>query len=174
MKKIILLLLLMMPSLIVCNAQTDSLNMWNITGQYLFEQGEISLQGLKYPIKTDNGTAYSFHIYNGKSKSRIEDPDYMIPETKTFELYLFYSDRPHAYYYLLFVKNGEYKIINMRESIENIMIQGVITSSYLHLTEQESLYMFEQAIQYCRINSQNQEGEPFIINWSKVKGKGSN
>ena len=158
MKTIIIVLIMTCLSVIKVSAQTD--NIWQVTSTYLIDRGEIAPDQNVLPVKSKNGTKISFYL--SQDNQAILDPKYTIPLQDTLSIYKFSGLSPHATRYLLFVKNGVWKIINVAESLPSVMAQGIALCEILNLSPEDEYYIFQEILKNYQFNQSRKNGAPIV------------
>jgi len=144
--KIILLIFLFVCGLApVLFAQ--SVNIWDVTFDFLVKNGYSLPDGYRRPTKTnDNYIVYPYFIY-GQNGS-IDDPNFIIPNDSKLDSYSFGSIFRQHYTHLLFVKNGKYRIINMGKTLPDIIMQSCSLCNDLGLDDNELVDVINEVIRY--------------------------
>ncbi len=156
MKRVVFIaLVLILISARELKGQSEGTNIWDITSDFLVRNGEKESGSEKYPSKTENSRSWSLFLNDLTQRTEIEDPSYLIPKTDSLMIYGFSALSPHAPYHLMFVKNGIYRIINMRDGLIGILEQGVSASEFLCLDDDDVFAIFQEILNRYEVNLKN-------------------
>lgn len=145
--KIILLMFIFCGEL-SSNSFAQSVNIWDITFNFLVENGYLSPDNYSRPTKIkENHIVYPYFIFGGPD-GRIDDPDFIVPNHNELDSYSFGSIFRQYYTHLLFVKNGKWRIIDMGKSLLDIIMQCHNLCKDFGLDDNESIYVLTEAIRY--------------------------
>lgn len=131
-------------------------NIWNITNQFLIEQGERDSTNCVYPFVQKDGQLSLPYVIIGDDV--IQDPNYTIPNERVLQNYMFGILAPHKPMHFLYIKNGVWCVINMKKGLLNIIQQCIIMCQKLSLDDQEALSVFDAVIKSYKYNQENQGG----------------
>lgn len=165
----------MLVSVCELKGQSEGVNIWDVTGNYLIKNRERDKGWPKYPSNAEDVITGPFYLHDLIQTIDIDDPDYTIPVMDCLKSYSFSTFSPHAPYHLLFVKNGNYRIISTMTTLwfssaeeareyHNVhqddppyilktLTYCIDVCKELGLTENESAYLFEQVLKYYKINN---------------------
>jgi len=158
MKALFVIILLM--SIVSANTQNTN-NIWEITGNFLVEEKEISPDTDFYPEYHAGIVAYSFEIF--KDQQFIIDADYEIPTNNDLLIYRFRGQTIHSRTFLMIVKNGRWKIINMKEPLIGIMKQSIEICELLNLDSNDSLLAIQEILRIYKYNLDKIKGSSVPI-----------
>lgn len=146
--KILIILIFIFCGKLAINSFAQSVNIWDITFNFLVENGYMSPDNYSRPTKIkENRIVYPYFIFGGQD-GPIDDPDFIIPNNNKLNRYSFgILFRPH-YQHLLYVKNGKWRIIDMGQHLLDIVIQGHNLCKDFGLDDKESVSVIKDVVRY--------------------------
>lgn len=128
-------------------AIAQSVNIWDITFDFLARNGYCSPDGYSRPTKTEeNHIIYPYFIFG--SNGSIDDPDFVIPNHDRLESYSFGSLYRQFPQHLLYVKNGRWRIIDMGKPLPNIITQCVDFCKGFELNDDKAIYVIDEVVKF--------------------------
>lgn len=162
MKNTLVLSLMLLMACEISKAQSSDKNVWEIAGEFLKFRNELYADAELLPQKEKGRTLVSFYL--NTDNQPVWNPDCKIGDSDTMKLYQFSSLKLYSTKYLLFTLKGTWQIINMKQSLPDIMITGVKICKSFNLDTDQTILFFQNILNVYQSNVQNEkrEGSPII------------
>lgn len=154
MSRIIIYLLLgcMLPSY----GQSQEQSLRKIIRDYLVATGEMDANA---PFYSEDPRHVLFPVYDATNKENIIALE-SVPNEAYLTIYIFKKFSPHAPMHIMLVKNGEYEIIDMTQSLDDILRQLLSYHDKHQLTTLEFLQTADRILFLEKSNILNNGGAP--------------
>lgn len=172
MKRVIILFISALCCEFPINSFAQSVNIWDVTFNFLVEKGDMSPDNYSRPTKIkENRIVYPYFIFGGLD-GQIDDPDFIIPNNDKLDSYSFGILFRPRHQHLLYIKNGKWRIIDMEKHLLDIVSQGHNLCKDFRLDDKESISVIEDVIRLYEGHSEDVAamGVPIVPDSAMIKG----